>query len=135
MIELLNALKEIRDNLAINEKSRELTFQETMMYETANTAIYNFECNIPKIVGVGWETRDKSICHVLPKPNRHHNVRDAACSKDLIDFAGTDESRLLGESGFIVYLNRQQAYELAQYNGQLLRTTGDEGTLYSEDLW
>ena len=33
------------------------------------------------------------------------------------------------------FLSREEAYDLAVNNGQIKRTTGGKGTLYSEDLW
>lgn len=52
---------------------------------------------------------------------------------------GSDGSLRDGEQGFITdtgeFVNREEAWNIAQECGQMTRQTGGWGTLYSEDLY
>lgn len=74
--------------------------------------------------------KDNNKVYSLPAPNRHHDV--------IAMIGGTHGQEV---QGFLdtngTFLNRKQAFVVAQMTGQLNRpTTGYQGPeLFSEDLW
>lgn len=68
----------------------------------------------------------------LPRPNRHHNV-----IWDIVEKTGV--RYVSGKQGFLdsngCFLNRQEAMIRAKATGQLLRITGPDDMLFSEDIW
>lgn len=71
----------------------------------------------------------------LPKPNRHHDVRNMIVAKTGVDFVDVD----LNDEGFLDergrYYTRKQARIHAELNGQIRGTKNIGGMLTSEDLW
>ena len=64
----------------------------------------------------------------LPKPSRHHDIinnleRPCAFEQGFLTDAGT-------------FVTREEAYIIARNEGQILfRCDGDEGRLFSDNLW
>lgn len=71
----------------------------------------------------------------LPPPARHHTILHS-----MILTMGIDDEKLIDpQQGFLTsdgqYVNRVEAFYIAQKAGQLKRNTSGRPELYSEDLW
>jgi hypothetical protein len=72
--------------------------------------------------------------HVLPRPNRHHNVIREIAKKNGIGIHGGDIQGFMTNKGRFV--NRVEGLEIALAANQVLDPTNIRaGRLYSEDLW
>lgn len=73
--------------------------------------------------------------YALPAPARHHDVIREIAKRNGIGVHGPDVQGFLDDAE--TFLNRREAFVLAQKNGQLKRgSDGYQGDqLFSEDLW
>lgn len=91
--------------------------------------------NPPKITGVAVRItlRGFSEVHVLPPPNRHHNILH---NLKIANTASVEEGFVVENQSFI---SREDAFKLATLNNQLKRREGTQyyqgPKLFSEDLW
>jgi len=89
---------------------------------------------VERIIGAGYLIGD--ITMFTPPPGRHHHVIHrlfALRGQDLSLEAQPDLSGFVTSSGRFV--NRQEAWKLAEAAGQIIGNPPCPGTLYSEDLW
>jgi hypothetical protein len=84
-----------------------------------------------RVVAAAVQTSDGMI-HVLPPPNRHHNIIHALGYAG-IDLVGREEQGFLLSDGS--FADRPQALVIARAAGQVLRETGAHIGLFSEDVW
>lgn len=85
---------------------------------------------------LGPAIRHNGKVYSLPAPNRHHHV----LHKHAVRRNGIIVSSIAGgEQGFYTdqreFVNRFHAKVIARISEQNLRDTGQEDTLYTEDMW
>lgn len=71
--------------------------------------------------------------YAAEQPGRHHHVISLAYEYGDGERTGPDDQGFV--TSFGRYVNRQQAWEVAKAAGQIKRTSGADGDLYSEDVW
>ena len=72
--------------------------------------------------------------HVLPRPNRHHNVIRAIAEKNGVGINGSDIQGFMTNTGRFV--KRVEALHIALAANQVLDPANVRaGRLFSEDLW
>lgn len=86
-----------------------------------------------RIIGVAIKSKEDGKVNILEKPNRHHHVIKAMVESGY-------SKPIKGIQGFIDdqmnFLTREEAFELANKNGQYNRTDNcNLYKLFSEDLW
>lgn len=70
--------------------------------------------------------------HTVPRPGRHHHV-----IRKMYDAGFRDPA--MQHQGFVTdaerFVDREEAWKIAEAAGQIIRQNITPGTLYSEDLW
>jgi hypothetical protein len=71
--------------------------------------------------------------YALPRPNRHHNVINSLIEAKLF------KAPITGEQGFVTnkgrFVDRIEGLQIATDANQILEKHGNEGQLFSEDMW
>lgn len=80
------------------------------------------------------------MIYVVEAPKRHHHILHAMIHNGRVSGQESGPGPLLSlESGFLtsegLYVDREEAWKIAEAAGQIIRISGSRGTLYSEDLW
>ena len=87
-----------------------------------------------KILGVAVKFKDLMVC--LPKPNRHCDCFEYAAK--ILGIKSTLGSPAINQGFYTdeaIFLNRVEAFEVAEKAGQIINYDDGRGILFSENLW
>lgn len=91
--------------------------------------------NDPFIVCAAARHRDTG--HILCGPRHHHVINSTAMLLGRNEWWANWRGQI--DQGFVDqrmnFYTREEAWKIAEANGQIKRVTGTPGTLYSEDLY
>jgi hypothetical protein len=91
-------------------------------------------------------SKEKIICAAIKLEtgeifygHRHNNCIEAINSQLSWDLSRSQIKKIEKEQGFVTsdgrFVDRQQAWKIAESAGQIIRQSGGKGTLYSEDIY